>query len=65
MKERHTKTLTAFSEEQNKKKVDNVLLKARKEVEINGNGTSGYVVKSGPNKGMVLGHFSQKYNNNR
>lgn len=65
MKERHTKTLTAFSEEQNKKKVDNVLLKARKEVEINGNGTSGYVVKSGPNKGMILGHFSQKYNNNR
>jgi hypothetical protein len=45
MKERHTKTLTTFSEEQSKKKVDNVLLKARKEVEINGNGTSGYVVK--------------------
>ena len=64
MKERHTKTLTTFSEEQNKKKLDNVLLKARKEVEINGNGTSGYVVKSGPNRGMVLGDFSQKYNNN-
>jgi hypothetical protein len=45
MKERHTKTLTTFSEEQSKKKLDNVLLKARKEVEINGNGTSGYVVK--------------------
>jgi hypothetical protein len=65
MKERHTKTLTTFSEEQNKKKLDNVLLKARKEVEINGNGTSGYVVKSGPYKGMLLGHISQKYNNNR
>ena len=64
MKERHTKTLTTFSEEQSKKKVDNLLLKARKEVEINGNGTSGYVVKCGPNKGRILGHFSQKYNNN-
>jgi hypothetical protein len=64
MKERHTKTLTTFSEEQNKKKLNNVLLKARKEVEINGNGTSGYVVKCGPHKGRILGHFSQKYNNN-
>ena len=64
MKERHTKTLTTFSEEQSKKKVDNILLKARKEVEINGNGTSGYVVKCGSSKGRILGHFSQKYNNN-
>ena len=64
MKERHTKTLTTFSEEQKKKKLDKALLKARKEVEINGNGTSGYVVKCGPSKGRILGHFSQKYNNN-
>jgi len=40
------------------------LFRARKEVSINGNGTSGYVVKNGPHKGKVLGHFSQKYNNN-
>jgi hypothetical protein len=64
MEDRHTKVLTTFSEEQNKKKLDNVLFKSRKEVEINGNGTSGFVVKHGPHKGKVLGHFIQKYNNN-
>ena len=64
MEDRHTKVLLTFSEEQNKKKLDNVLFKSRKEVEINGNGTSGFVVKHGPHKGKVLGHFTQKYNNN-
>lgn len=64
MEDRHTKVLITFSEEQNKKKLDNVLFKSRKEVEINGNGTSGFVVKNGPHKGKVLGHFIQKYNNN-
>jgi len=64
MENRHTKVLTTFSEEQNKKKLDNVLFKSRKEVEINGNGTSGFVVKHGPHKGKVLAHFTQKYNNN-
>jgi hypothetical protein len=60
MEQRHTKTLTNYSEEQNKKKIDNVLLKARKEVEINGNGTSGYVIKNGPSKGTVLGHIKKE-----
>lgn len=40
------------------------LFTARGEVDINGNGTSGYVVKHGPNKGRVLGHRSQKSTNN-
>jgi hypothetical protein len=59
MKERHTKTLITFSEEQNKKKIDNVLLKARKEVEINGNGTSGYTIKEGSHKGTTLAHITR------
>jgi hypothetical protein len=42
------------------KEIDNVLLKARKEVEINGNGTSGYVIKTGPSKGTVLGHIKKE-----
>ena len=41
-----------------------VLFGARQEVEINGNGTSGYVVKHGANKGKVLGHNSIKSTNN-
>jgi len=40
------------------------MFSSKNEVEINGNGTSGYVVKHGPNKGKVLGHISQKSTNN-
>ncbi len=36
----------------------------RKEVNINGNGTSGYTVKEGTNKGKILGHNSTKSTNN-
>jgi len=41
-----------------------VLFGARHEVDINGNGTSGYVVKHGTNKGKVLGHNVTKSTNN-
>lgn len=40
-------------------KKNNILLKSRKEVEINGNGTSGYRIKKGSNKGAVLGHIKR------
>jgi len=33
------------------------LLKSRKEVEINGNGTHGYRIKEGIHKGTVVGHI--------
>jgi len=36
---------------------NNILMKSRKEVEINGNGTSGYTIKEGEHKGKVLGHI--------
>ncbi len=36
----------------------------RSEVNINGNGTSGYTVKEGVNKGKILGHNSTKSTNN-
>jgi S-adenosylmethionine/arginine decarboxylase-like enzyme len=42
-----------IKEEKNK-----VLLQSRKEVEINANGTSGYTIKEGPNKGKVLQHIT-------
>jgi len=64
MIERFTQLLKTFSEEKEQSKKVNTLLKARKEVEINGSGTSGYVVKYGSNKGRVLGHIIQKSNNN-
>jgi S-adenosylmethionine/arginine decarboxylase-like enzyme len=41
-------------------KKNNVLLRSRKEVDINGNGTSGYTIKEGIHKGTVLGHISRE-----
>ena len=41
-------------------KKNNTLLKSRKEVEINGNGTHGYRIKEGTNKGTVVGHIQRE-----
>ena len=41
---------------------NNILLRSRKEVEINGNGTSGYTIKEGEHKGIVLGHIKRNKN---
>ena len=43
-------------------KKNDILLKSRKEVEINGNGTSGYTIKEGEHKGTVLGHIKRDKN---
>ena len=40
-----------------KKLTEETLFKSRKEVDINGNGTTGYVIKEGPQKGKVLKHI--------
>jgi S-adenosylmethionine/arginine decarboxylase-like enzyme len=52
------KDLVAQNYNQKEKEAkEKVLLKSRKEVEINGNGTTGYTIKEGPNKGKVLAHI--------
>ena len=38
--------------------------KRKTAVEAYGNGTTGYRIKKGPNKGKILGHISTKGNNN-
>jgi D-arabinose 5-phosphate isomerase GutQ len=48
-----------FSNKEIEKKND-ALLRSRKEVEINGNGTSGYTIKEGSHKGTVLGHIKRE-----
>ena len=48
-----------FSKNEIEKK-NNILMKSRKEVEINGNGTSGYTLKEGIHKGTVLGHIKRE-----
>ena len=42
---RHTKLIETYGKEKASKEKANALFRARKEVSINGNGTSGYVVK--------------------
>lgn len=61
--DRFTHLLKSYSEIAEKRKKDKALFAARKEIEINGNGTSGHMVKTGPNKGKVLGHISVKHRN--
>ena len=39
---------------------NNILMKSRKEVDINGNGTSGYTIKEGSHQGTVLGHIKRE-----
>ena len=61
---RHTKLLEQHSKNIDLKKKEQALFSARKEVETYGNGTTGYKVKHGPHKGMVLGHHTTKSTNN-
>ena len=51
--------LKNFSNKEIEKK-NNTLLRSRKEVEINANGTSGYTIKEGEHKGTVLGHIKRE-----
>ena len=43
---------------------EKILMKTRSEVNVYGNGTSGYTVTNGPNSGKVLKHISVNHNNN-
>ena len=62
--DRHTRVLEKFSQAKDLEKKAKTLFSARKEVDINAGGTSGYVVKHGSHKGKVLGHRIVKSNNN-
>ena len=64
LKELHTLTYTDpiaknYAEKEITMK-NNILMKSRKEVEINGNGTSGYTIKEGSHKGTVLAHIKRQ-----
>ena len=61
---RFTHLFKQRNKEQNLLSKAKALFQARGEVNINGNGTSGYVVKHGTNKGKVLSHKSTKSTNN-
>ena len=55
--------LTVTEEEWEQRK-EKALASSRTEVDINGNGTSGYTVKEGVNKNKVLGHRVVKSTDN-
>jgi len=50
MMEKHSETVKQTE-------ADRALVRARKEVEINGNGTSGYTIKEGEHRGVTVGHI--------
>ena len=62
---RFTHLLSQFAKNKDHERRTRLLDSSRKEVNINANGTSGYTVKEGVNKGRVLGHNSTKSTNNR
>jgi len=50
MLEKHTEQLKQEAS-------DRAIVRARREVEINGNGTSGYTIREGEHAGTVVGHI--------
>jgi S-adenosylmethionine/arginine decarboxylase-like enzyme len=64
LKELHTITYTdPIAKNYANKEIEiknNILMKSRKEVEINGSGTHGYRIKEGSHKGTVLGHIKRE-----
>ena len=52
--------LEQHSEHLKQEASDRAIVRARKEVEINGNGTSGYTIKQGEHQGTVVGHIQRK-----
>ena len=52
-----TSLLINFAKNAKHKRQNLALSRTKEEVNINGNGTSGYTIKEGSNKGKVLGHI--------
>ena len=65
MKKRMHDVLSRFSRSKAKEKHEKAMQHTLvKDVNVNGNGTSGYTLKEGPNKGKVLKHLRVKHPNN-
>lgn len=62
MKERLKDLIVKNFKEKKKEHSDKLLFTNRKEVEINGHGTTGYRIKEGKNKDKVVGHIKIEKN---
>ena len=51
--------LEQHSEHLKQEASEKAIVRARKEVEINGGGTSGYTIKEGSHKGITVGHIKR------
>jgi hypothetical protein len=51
--------LEQHSEHLKQEASDRALVRARREVEINGGGTSGYTIKAGEHRGITVGHIKR------
>ena len=51
--------LEQHSEHLKQEASEKAIVRARKEVEINGNGTSGYTIREGEHRGTVVGHIKR------
>ena len=51
--------LEQHSEHLKQEASEKAIVRARKEVEINGNGTSGYTIKEGEHAGITVGHIKR------
>ena len=57
MRERMHDIVARYSSARAQEQKDRALFRARHEVDINGNGTTGYRIKEGAQKGKVLKHI--------
>ena len=62
MIKRHAHLLNEFSRKKAEAKLRKQIQRTRKEVEINGGGTSGYTIKEGKNAGTVVKHLKKDSN---
>lgn len=56
-KDRHTHMLKTYASEKDKERKRNMLSKNVSSVDTYGHGTTGYMVKHGPNAGKILKHI--------
>ena len=60
---RHTKLLNEFSRSKSQAEFLNKMQKSRKAVDVNANGSAGYMLKNGANKGRILKHLRKSSGN--
>lgn len=56
-KDRHTHLLSSYSKQRSIEKKEKLMLRNGQTVDTYGHGTTGYMVKHGPNAGKIIKHI--------